>query len=329
MTNTVNSLSDKYSLRNHAVLVRFSKSGWGIQVKDREASEKTAAQYGADHDMCDVYKKKIWPKTPQYKAILKNQGVASNIFRSMAGPWDTAKGGFWIITVKGLPQLQAVMDSLEAKHDELVNVFIKALPSIVTDAEARGGSIYDASLIPPAEEIRDRFQFNLDVRVLADNSQNVILNLADKIKDAIGADAIAEEKAQFKALADHTHMTVRKKLGEMMTNLREYGDDIKGTKRTRSFKDTQIDHMKGLCDLLPALNITGDQRLEKLAQDIAKHLTLTSADDLRGAKKKGDNRSDERREADAAKAREETADKAEQLLNDLDSVFGDADRDAA
>jgi hypothetical protein len=329
MTNTVNSLSDKYGLRNHAVLVRFTKSAWGITKKDKEASAKLVSETGAQSNMLGVYKKLIDPSQPQFKAITKNQGVGSNIFRSMTGPWDAAKGGFWIITTQGLPQLQTVFDGLEQKHDGFVSDFIKALPGILADAEAKGGTTYDASLIPSPEEIREKFQFNLEVKVLEDNSQNAILNLSDKIKDAIGDAAKAKEVERFKGVADHVEETVREKLGEMLTNLREYGDDIKGTKRKRSFKDTQIDHMKALCDLLPALNITGDQRLDKLAQDIAKHLTLTSADDLRGNKKPGDNRSDERREADAAKAREDTADKTEQLINDLDSVFGDVEQDAA
>ena len=221
------------------------------------------------------------------------------------------------------------MDDLEEKHDDLVNKFIKALPSIVADAEAKGGAIFDKSAIPDAETIREKFQFKLEIEVLPDASNNVILSLDDKRKDAIGAQAVAKEVARFKGVADHVEETVREKLQEMLVNLREFGDDIPGKTRKRSFKNTQIDHMKSLCDLLPALNITGDQRLEKLAQDIAKNLTMTSAADLRGNKKHGDNRSDERREADAAKAREETADATEQILNDLDSVFGDADRDAA
>jgi len=329
MTNTVHSLSDKYGLNNHALLVRFTKSAWGITKKDKEASAKLVQETGAKASMLGVYKKLIDPGQPQFKAITKNQGVASNIFRSMAGPWDKAKGGYWIITTKGLPQLETVMDNLEEKHDKLVGEFIQALPGILADAEAKGGTTYDASLIPSPEEIRAKFQFNLEREVLARGEDNAVLNLSKKMRDDIGNEAKAKEAARFKGVLDHVEETVREKLGEMLVNLREYGDSIKGTKRKRSFKDTQIDHMKGLCDLLPALNITGDQRLAKLAQDIAKHLTQTSADDLRGNKKPGDNRTDARREADAAKVREETADKTEQIIADLDNVFGDADRDAA
>ena len=168
----------------------------------------------------------------------------------MAGPWDKAKGGYWIITTKGLPQLEAVMDSLEEKHDDLVNNFIKVLPSILADAEAKGGTTYDASLIPSPEDIRDKFQFNLEREVLARGEDNAVLDLSKKMRDAIGDEAKAKEVARFKGVADHVEETVREKLGEMLVNLREYGDSIKGTKRTRSFKDTQIDHMKGLCDLL-------------------------------------------------------------------------------
>jgi hypothetical protein len=81
--------------------------------------------------------------------------------------------------------------------------------------------------------------------------------------------------------------------------------------------------MAALADTLPGLNVTGDPALDKLAKDIAAKLTVINAAELRGDKVKGDNRSKERVEAEAASKREETADAAAEILNDLDGIFGD------
>ena len=59
-----------------------------------------------------------------------------------------------------------------------------------------------------------------------------------------------------------------------------------------------------------------------MAKKIAAKLATVEASELRGDKIKGDTRTDARREADAATKREEVAEYAKEILDDLDGVFG-------
>jgi hypothetical protein len=312
---------DRHNLRNYAVLVRFTAKKWGITRKDNSASDAVVEKYGTEDGMAQVHKHLINPKTPEFKAIAKHLGLAGNVFRGMAGPWD--KAGFWIISTKGYSQLQAIMQEMETKHDQLVDDFAAALPRILAEAATAGGQLYDPDLIPTVEEIREKFVFSFETEILPDRG-NTILDLDEKRAKGIADAAEATTAQRYKDLTAHLHERVRHELTDALANLREYGDEIEGSKRTRSFKDGMVERLRGLCDLLPALNIEGDPKLDKLAQDIASKLTMTPAATLRGDRVKGDKRTPERRDADAAKAREVTADAAEALLADLGSVFGDA-----
>jgi len=314
---------DKYEFRNHAVLVRFTKARWGIERKDNEAGEAAAKSHDADPQMVKLVKCLINPKTEELAALKKNQDSAGNAFRAMAGPWDKTKGGFWIISTAGYPGLQTVMEQLEVKHDELVNKFIKVLPQILIQAEAQSGNLWDRSLIPSEDVIRDKFVFSFETKVLEGDARNTVLALDKKRHDAIAKEATKVLDERFKNLTAHTHDRVRTELEHMRLHLQEFGNDIKGTNRKRSFKNSLVERMRALADLLPALNIEGDPKLQKLASEITKHLTLESADTLRGNKLPGDNRTDAVREAEAATKRETAADETQKILDNLNEVFGD------
>ena len=312
--------SDKYDLRQRAILVRVNTSMFGTQKKDKDATASTASQYGASVDQVAVTKSIINRKNPLFKKIDKIKGLIRNTHLSLTGCWDD---NFRIITTKKYAMWRSTMDELISDFNEAVDLFVKARPDIVAEAQDNLGSLYDASLIPTSEEIREAFFAGVDTEVLPDRG-NALLDL-DKVQmDRIVSDANAADQQRIETLAAETHQTVREELASMVDALRAYGDELPDTKRTRTFRDSLVKRMASLADTLPGLNITGDPKLDKLAKDIAANLTTISAAELRGDKVKGDNRTPERIEADAATKREATANAAENILSDLDGIFGDA-----
>ena len=312
----------KYGLRETAMLVKFSTKRLGNNRKDKEATAKIEALYDVDPGLAGVYKKLVDPKTPIVKKINKHLDLCGNTFRPLTGVWDDE----WrIITAKAHPRLQSVMQDLETIHLENVEELVKLWPAILANAQVQMKGLYDASLLPTVEEIRNKFIFNFQSQCLPDDGGHLLLQLDEKRAKAIGDAAAKNTKQRLANLTESLHERVRTDLTEMVKNMREYGDEIKGSKRGRSFKDSQIEKMRDLADLLPALNLEGDARLDKLGSEIAAHLTTISAADLRGNKRKGDNRSKEQIEADAASRREAAADKTDELLDNLDNIFGEGD----
>lgn len=312
--------NDKYDLRQRAILVRVSTSMFGTQKKDRDATNTTADQYGASADQVAVTKSIINRKNPLFKQIDKVKGLIRNTHLAQTGTWDD---NFRIITAKKYSAWRSVMDELVVDFDNAVDDFVKALPDIVAEAKENLGSLYDASLIPTAEEVREAFSVELETEVLPDRG-NIVMDLDKAQVDGIIAAANAADQRRIKKLGEETAETVRKELETMIEALRSFGDELPDTKRTRTFRDSLVKRMAALADTLPGLNVTGDPKLDKLAQDLAAKLTVINAADLRGDKVKGDTRPAERIEAEAAAKREETAAAAEEILNDLDGVFGDA-----
>jgi hypothetical protein len=312
--------SDKYNLRERAILVRVSTSMFGTQKKDKDATNATATQYGAAADQVAVTKSIINRKNPLFKKIDRIKGLIRNTHLAQTGVWDD---NFRIIATKKYSTWRSVMDELIINFDNAVDDFIKSLPDIIAEAKDNLGSLYDASLIPSAEEVREAFNVAMETEVLPDRG-NVVMDLDKAQVDGIVAAANAADQKRLKTLGEETHAAVRKELETMVEALRAFGNDLPDTKRTRTFRDSLVKRMAKLADTLPGLNVTGDPKLDKLAQDIAAKLTVINAAELRGDKVTGDNRPVERIEAEAATKREETANAAAEILNDLDGVFGNA-----
>ena len=312
--------ADTYDLRKRAILVRMQTKLFGTQKKDAEATEKLAAIFNAKVSFVSGNKSILNRKNPLFKKIEKIKGVARNTFLAMTGPWQD--DGFRIISTKRYPQLNQFIDEITSQFGEAVDEMVRYFDDLKAEAKINLGDLYDESLYPTEDGLRRAFSITFETEVIPDRTSTV-LDLDKDRTDKIVADAKAADKERTIALTTHTHAVVQKELEEMLAALTEFGDAITGTKRTRTFRDNLIKGMTNLADTLPGLNITGDVKLDKLGQRIAAKLTTVDAAELRGNKVKGDKRSKETREADAAKKREQLADDTKDILDDLDGVFGD------
>ena len=154
---------------------------------------------------------------------------------------------------------------------------------------------------------------------LPEDGDHLVLKLNQRQLKAIGDAREAKASARFDALATETEDTLRTALTKMAEAVSTYGDE--GIKKPKNFKNTLVTNIVKAADTLRGLNVTGDPKLFALADQITEKLGGADVDQLRG-QVKGDKRPVEMREADASKLREQVANDAAALVDDLSSVFG-------
>ena len=310
--------SDTYDIRKRAILVKVKTKVLGTKKKDKEATKKAAKDHNANKDQIAVVKDIVNRKNPLFKKVEKIRGLIRNTFLTSTGPWDD---DWHVISTKKYGSFRQVEEDLIAQAYEAVDEVIKYWEDLKAEAKINLGDLYDENLYPSADHLRAHFSFELLTEVMPDRS-NTILDLDKARTDKIIADAKAEDGKRMETLTDHIHQVVREELEGMIATLADFGDAIPDSKRTRTFRDSLIKRMAALADTLPGLNIKGDVRLDRLSRKIAAKLTTVNAVELRGKKVRGDNRTDERREAEAATKREEVSNDAKEILDDLDGIFG-------
>ena len=315
--------TDKYGLRSRVLLVRVTTAGLGLTKIDKAVRETLAEKYRTNKRRVGATKAILDSSHPVLAALLKHRRLISTTFRAMTGPF--IDDGYRIITTQGYGNFRAVFDELVSKHADLVEDVIKAYPEMKEQAKEAitgMGDLYDESLYPEAEDLRGIYIVNIETEVLPDRT-NTVLDLADVQADALRTEGAALEKKRLDGVIEHAHEVVADGLNHMIGALRAYGDEIPNSKRTRSFKDTLVSNMGDMAALMKSLNVNGCSKIDALSSRIAADLTVISADRLRGNKNStADKRTDEEREAEASKLREQTADTAEELLDDLADIFG-------
>ena len=306
-------------LRQRALLVKLTTKRFGISKKDQSATTETAVAQSASESSVSVVKQTIPRNNPQYKALDKFMSKSTNAFRNMCGEWD---GDWKIISGPGFGPLNEFVDNVKMEVERLKVELRKALPSILANAPRELGKMYDARDYPEVDVIIDAFQVVFDSDIIPERSNNLMIGLDDERIEKLVTEANAKDVQRTKDLNAHTHGRVSEALNGMIESLDTFGEDIDNSKRTRTFRDTLVSNMADVADVLKGLNIGGDPALDKLADDITAKLTKVDAPALRGAKVKGDNRTPEMIEKDASDLRKEVSDRAKELANDLDGVFG-------
>ena len=315
---------EKHDIRKTAILVKVSTTKWGIVRQDKDVGDKAAADNSANPDLVKAMKSLISDKTPIWKEVKRAFNAVTSAHLASTGCWGNgSKGEFRIITCAAFGDYRATIDHLKSVAMEKADDFaFNHYEALRRDAEQRHtglGDMFDASLYPSAQEVRDCFTITPDQEMLAEDGSHLMLALSQSQQQAIGDSAKAREASRHKALAEETQKLVSTELSKVIEAVSTYGDE--GVKRPKNFGNTLISRVSELVQVIKATNITQNPDIDALAMKMENKLTKVTVDDLRG-KVKGDKRSEAIKEAEASKLRSELADSAKDIAADLDGIFG-------
>jgi hypothetical protein len=232
------------------------------------------------------------------EAVAKVASAARIAHYEMTQPWFD--DGARILPTALYDAYANKMRDFRAEFNEAADKFCRDYPSIVAAAQKRLNGMFKAEDYPKASEVRALFDF--DIRVLpcpdaADFRVSIAKEHADDIRNDI-------ETRMAKALNDAMQEPVRRILetvGHMADRLKAYKPAGKKGGRTEgTFRDSLVQNVRDLVELLPAFNLTNDQTLDALTRRMRDELCSADAQTLR----------------DDPKARKSVARAAESILDD-------------
>lgn len=185
----------------------------------------------------------------------------------------------------------------EAEKQDLLSNFKQALDNA---AEANG-KLFDINNYPSYAEMEDRIFFSIEITpVPTGNEYDQLADLTPEQIENLKREAIItnQSKAEdaMKALYDRLFKTV-KHVGERLTD-EETGDQ-------KVFRDTLLTNLEKALEAAETLNITDDNDLKQLAQEVREVIAGVTANDLRRD----------------AELRRETATKAKDIATRIGELF--------
>lgn len=271
-------------LSETAMLVNLHIAVWNAEREDKRAGDAVAAKYGNDGKYGKYRKFLIDPDA--LKPIVKIRTEARNRHYDLTLPWDDAGGR--IITATGFMAYRDDMRDFGQRLDYAANDFANDYVSLVQDAQRSLNGLWNPAEYPNQEAIRGKFSFKtriLPVSEASDFRADVGEEERRVIQEQIRGDvrdqlayAMGDVARRVREVVEHMSQGL-KRFDPNTSKLNRKGDAVVGP--GNSFRDSLVENIRSLVDLLPSLNITGDSRITELTWELRDKLLRTDAEGLR------------------------------------------------
>lgn len=283
-------------LAESAMLTRFTCKRWRGRVKDKEAARKVAAEYGTDAKNVSAYKQAIAKDALDAIAAIESTARTYHLMHTL--PWGDDDSR--LLSSTGYFEYMGQMAVYSDQFYAAVNSFLPLYPSLIESAKATLGSGWREADYPPIEEIQTKFQFGVSITPIATNDFRRHGGLPESERLALNMEYATQVQSALDTAMSDVWTRVYGVVSHMVERLRAYERDADGKLSTRLY-DSVVDNVRDLVSLLPALNVTGDSRLDALRQVLSESLCEYDTEMLK--------------ENDSL--RRSVADAAERILNDL------------
>lgn len=254
-------------LSSKALLVELKISNWSGRRYDPSASLSVSETYNNDPDYARVNKALIAKEAIQriYRIVYS----ARRCHYSMTLPWGDS--GVRLLPGELYLEYTKKIGEYKRKFNAKVEEFLGKYPELMKQARNTLNGLFKDDDYPPLRTLRSKFCFELHFTPISEvNDLRINLREADKEKLKREME-YHHSKLQQEALTD-----LWQRLYETIKPMSDKLNDPKGI-----FRDSLVEKVHDLVNLLPKLNVTGDQHLTDLTNEIRQKLCNHSPAELR------------------------------------------------
>jgi hypothetical protein len=265
-------------LQDSAMLVTLTISQWTARKHDRSVSNEVDKTHGAKDG--GRYNKLLIRKDA-LDPIAKVEGAARQYLYKVTLAWGD--NGERLLPAALFMDFTQTMGQFRSEFDARVRDLVAEYPTLVQEARQRLGSLYDPADYPAS--IRDKFAFPPPSVTPVPSANDFRVNLNAEYVDAIKADIEVQMNNRQRDSLKQCWMRVR----EVVSKITERCGNEKSP-----IYDSLIENARDLIQILPALNLSGDPELNRIADELDR--ILVPPDRLRQDKRL---RADTAKKADA------------------------------
>lgn len=254
-------------LQSTAMLVKLSMSQWSAKKFDRKVTDKITSDYQAQSDAGRFNKSLL--KSKELESISKIGGASRVEHYRLTLPWYDE--GSRILPTTTFFEYTQKMAEFQSQFTSAVDEFISVYPQLIEDAKRTLVGMFNQMDYPPAKELRDKFEFSTYIYPIP-SSSDFRVEMLSGTAAAIKADIDNRVQEQVKTAMQDCFDRAKIVVQAMVDRLSE--EDPK-------FKDSLVQNVRDVVEILPSLNITNDENLTKTIEAIRTKLCVYPPDTLR------------------------------------------------
>jgi len=259
-----------------SMLVSITIAQWQGRKLDRNVTDQINNSHNATSDAGRYNKLLLNPKA--FRNILSIVGRIRSGFYQRTLPW--MDDGQRIMSANAYGQFVNWFNTESAAFYAARDEFIADYPAFIAERQLELGDMFNPYDYPSIEELESKFSLNRKIMPVP-SGEDFRVDMAQAQIDLVRAD-IERDVAQA---ANHAMRDVYRRITEvtqrMADKLQNYRPAFRqGDKSEGVFRDSLVENIRDLVNVLPALNITGDNGLYVLGKRM-EVLTRHDAEELR------------------------------------------------
>ena len=258
-------------LNRDAMLVGLRITAWSGRLYDREASDHVAVHHDATTS-AGRYNKRLLPKAA-FAALTATMSEARTRHYANSLPWDDK--GSRLLTVANYERYTELMDGLRERVVRQRARFIEDYDDYVNQARLDLGKLFRIKDYPSKEALRDKFSISYRITPVPD-ADHFIAKLASDDTDRVKRNIERHIEEQLHDAVSDLYRRLAEAVERVSERLEE---DDNG--KPLVFRDTMISNIRDLVDVVPRLNIFGDDRLARLCEQVKDRIAGVEPDSLR------------------------------------------------
>ena len=260
------------SIGSSAMLVELKISCWTGRKKDKSASATVTDQNYADKGTASV-NKKLLGNCDELTAIHKFVANSRNINYDVTMPWSDL--GQRLLTMPVYFKHHPILTGLQTEFYRMSDTFCNNYTWEISRAQARLGDLFRREDYPTEESIRSKFSFTISYIPLPD-AGDFRIDIGNEQQQVLKDHYSEYYNKQLVSAMNDVWQRTYKALSNMSDRLDYSGDDKK-----KVFRDTLVDNVLDMVDMLSVCNVTGDSQMEQMRLTLEEALRGVTPDGLR------------------------------------------------
>lgn len=263
-------------LAKRAILVYPNMRAWGGQKIDRKNTRELMERNNTRGDDSTRVVQQLLK--PMVKACKKPIGAIRTRSSELTLPYDV--DGWWILPTAMYFDYVREMRTLVEQAYATIEAELEKYDYYLMEERKRKNGLFVAEMYPTKQEIRDEYELNFYFKPVPDAGSWIVdveREEMDKLRSSVATHELENIYAGMRKQWDRLHDVVQ----HMFKSLSVFGEEIDGSNKTRTFRDSMVGNIQDLCEILPKLNITGDADLARYVDDVRAKLAQYDPEDLR------------------------------------------------
>lgn len=258
-------------LSERALLASLRISSWSGMAVDNEVTDSIHEAHKAGKK-AGRYNKRLVHNS-FLSGVSGAHSAARATHRLLTLPWED--DGSRVLSAAGYLTYVQKMQACKKQAEAEVKKFLESPSEYIAEAKVRLGDMFNEDDYPSEAILASKFAFDVEVKGLPE-SADFRAQLSDSHTKAIIRDIEKRTEERLQKATNDVFNRIRERVEHLRERLKEYSPGTDDTRTKGIIRDSAITNILELAnDVLPVLNITGDQRIEdlraKLMSDLVEH----------------------------------------------------------